>query len=119
MKKILVLCFQGMGNTILTIPMIKSIRKNIPDAHISVITWNNGSDLILENLKEIDNVHVLSTDRSRIRNLKTIRKISNSINPTHCIVSWPPGIFSGLGAFVSGAQFRIGHAIGNRRFCSL
>jgi heptosyltransferase-2 len=44
--KIGFLICSGMGNLILTTPMLKCIRHNFPDARISVLTWPRGSDIL-------------------------------------------------------------------------
>jgi ADP-heptose:LPS heptosyltransferase len=36
----------GMGNLILTTPMLKTLRYHYPDARISVLTWPRGSDIL-------------------------------------------------------------------------
>ena len=54
-KKILILRYRFVGDTVLTIPFIKNIRENFPDAQVDVLVSPNSGEL-LENNPDINNV---------------------------------------------------------------
>ena len=54
-KKILILRYRFIGDTVLTIPFVKNVRENFPDAQIDVLVSPNSGEL-LENNPDINNV---------------------------------------------------------------
>ncbi len=108
-EHILVICAQGMGNTLLATPTITALRREFPDKRISVLVWKNGSDMVLRGLPEIDSLYIMNAEEPRYKLLITWAKKLRSMKISHCIVAWPGGIFSSLLSLASGAPVRIGH----------
>lgn len=108
----LVIFAQGMGNTLLGKPLLYSLRQEYPNSKITVLAWANGSDAILKKISIIDELHVMSLKDSKIKTLFIYLKKFRSMKITHCIVTWPGGIFSSLLAIFSGANIRVGHRLG-------
>ncbi len=54
-KKILILRYRFIGDTVLTIPVIKNVRENFPSAQIDVLVSPNSGEL-LENNPDVNNV---------------------------------------------------------------
>ena len=111
-ENILVICAQGMGNTLLAIPLIRMLRQKFPSKKISVIVWANSSEAVLQGLSEIDELYGMSTQQSRIKTLFVWGKRLRSVKYSNCVVAWPGGMFSALLALLSGARVRLGHKVG-------
>lgn len=111
-KHILIICGQGMGNTLLAIPMIAAFKQQFPNVKISVIVWRNGSESVLKGLSTIDELFVMSVDKPRYKVLFIWAKRLRFIKVSHCVVAWPGGLFSLLLALFSGASVRVGHMLG-------
>lgn len=61
-KKILILRYRFIGDTVLTIPFIKNVRENFPDAKIDILVSPNSGEL-LENNPDINNVFYFDNSR--------------------------------------------------------
>ena len=70
-KKILILRYRFIGDTVLTIPFIKNVRENFPDAQIDVLVSPNSGEL-LENNSDINNV--IYFDNSKFHKYETSLK---------------------------------------------
>jgi ADP-heptose:LPS heptosyltransferase len=68
--KILILRFSSIGDIVLTTPVIRCLKKQLPNAEIHYATKNTFKG-ILENNPYVDKVHVLSSSTSDlIKDLK-------------------------------------------------
>ena len=76
-KKILILRYRFVGDTVLTIPFIKNVRENFPDAQIDVLVSPNSGEL-LEGNPDINNV--IYFDNSKFHKYEKIG-ISDSTPP--------------------------------------
>ena len=61
-KKILIIRYRFIGDTVLTIPFVKNVRENFPDAQIDVLVSPNSGEL-LENNPDVNNVIYLDTTK--------------------------------------------------------
>ncbi len=68
MKKILVIRYRFIGDTILTVPFLRNLRKHYPDAQIDMLAGAVSSE-VLENCPYIDTLLVFdTTDKHRYEN---------------------------------------------------
>lgn len=68
--KIIAISLSGIGNTILFIPTIEIIKKNFPNAYITVLVLNKGFAEVLENNPYVD--EILYFKKELLSKLKTI-----------------------------------------------
>jgi len=107
-KKILLVTDFRLGDTILSMPFIKSLKDSFPDGKIYVFCNSYSSD-VFRLIKEIDEIFIYSNSKritSIIKNLLKISrlKIDLAIDP---ICDYP--LKTAIWTFLSGANYRIGY----------
>ena len=69
MQKILVIRFDALGDSILTLPLLSTLKKSYSDAEITVITSNRGKE-VFENCSFIDKLEIAdNNDKQLLRTL--------------------------------------------------
>jgi lipopolysaccharide heptosyltransferase II len=86
-KKILILELQGIGNTLLTFPMIKELRAHFPNSHITAIVADKGAQELLQANKDINRVILMGLTSKDL--LKTIIRIRDDKYDI-AIAAFPP-----------------------------
>ena len=120
-KKILIIRYRFIGDTVLTIPFVKNVKENFPDVQIDVLVSPNSGEL-LENNPDVNNV--IYFDNSRFHKYErrdVINHVSTTIYNTFfsCAIALQKEKYdlvfvlkrsfsSALLAFLSGAKYRIG-----------
>lgn len=110
-KNMLVISMQGMGDLLLFTPAFSCLRKNYPDAKISVLIMDKAKDIVKGN-PDID--EIIEYDYSERRNLfKTIRfmLLLRKKRFDVSICAYPSGLRSALVGYFSGAKIRIGQKL--------
>ena len=78
-KKILILRYRFIGDTVLTIPFIKNVRENFPNVQIDVLVSPNSGEL-LENNPDIKNViYFDNTKFHKYESIDTVNRIPRTI----------------------------------------
>lgn len=127
-KKILIIRYRFVGDTVLSIPFIKNARENFPDAQIDVLVSPNSGEL-LEGNPDINNVLYLDTAKKH-----KYEKTNNTTNTSKTYKSFffcatalrkekydlvfvlKRSFSSALLSFLSGAKTRIGFGTEFRSF---
>ena len=120
-KKILILRYRFIGDTVLTIPFIKNVREHFPNAQIDILVSPNSGEL-LENNPDVNNV--IYFDNTRFHKYENRNSVSNiPIKIYNSFFSCAVGInkekydlafvlkrsfSSALLSFLSGAKYRVG-----------
>ncbi len=112
----------GIGDVLFTVPLIKNIRANVPDAVISYVA-NRRTAPLLENLSEINKVIVYDrdefkavSDKSRFAYLKLLKDTLAEIRATHSDIAFDLSM-TGYASFycqLAGIKERIGYNYKNR-----
>ena len=98
-RNILIVDFALMGDMIMDIPFLKTIRHNCPKAHITMVAmqWAEiilGDQKLVDEFIIFDGKNILSSPKSILKNRKIIRKILDKINlKTYEIGFEPKGDF--------------------------
>ncbi|MCD6117544.1 glycosyltransferase family 9 protein [bacterium] len=71
-SRILIISGSGIGNSIMAVPLILTIKKNLPACSIDVLVTNSASGKILEKLTDVDNVYIFANFRV-IHKMKYLR----------------------------------------------
>lgn len=73
-RRVLAMCLGGIGDTVLTIAMLRQLRQRLPDAHITALTmWPQAAEL-LEDLGIFDRVEQHNFQNGRM--LGSLRKLA-------------------------------------------
>jgi heptosyltransferase-2 len=107
-KKICIIMTSGIGNMVLFVPTLRLLRRNFPDAHLSLLVEPRGTKEIIEESPYVDEILVKKiTNRSdRERLAKKLREQNYDI----MIVSFTSQNFDNAHlAYLSKAQARIGY----------
>jgi lipopolysaccharide heptosyltransferase I len=113
MQKILILKFSALGDVVHTLPVAATLRKSLPDSHISWMVEERFQD-ILQNNPDIDQVIPLRTKVWRKKwNAKSLREILDTIKTLRqhkfdLVFDFHGLLKSGIIARLSGAQTRVG-----------
>ncbi len=121
-KRFLIINTYGIGDVLFTVPMIKNIKVNVPDAFIGYIA-NRRTTPLLENLPQINHVTTYDrdefkavADHSKLEFFKLLQKIKNEIQMENYDVvfdfsmTWYAGFFCQL----AGIKQRVGLNYKNR-----
>lgn len=120
MKRILILAVHfGVGNIILLTPLLKSLKKALPDIYLAVLTRSRPGQEILKNLPFVD--EVVPFDVTEPISLgKEIRFLRREVSPKkfHLVIgTWlEPMIDVAFWAWATGAPYRITYHRGPARF---
>lgn len=118
--KILIFCLPGIGDALMSTPMIRVLKDEIPDATIEVATMFDSVSYIFKNNKAVDKIHYLPIYRkNKLNGLKSIldlRKIEFDIS----ILSFPAFRREyHLVQWLVGAKKRIAHSFSKSYFSEL
>ncbi|MBU0600469.1 lipopolysaccharide heptosyltransferase II [bacterium] len=102
-KKILIIQTGFIGDVVLTIPLIETIKKNYPQSFLCAVTLKNGKDILLYNpyLDEIIIYEKKSRDKGLINFINLVKKIRRkrfnlAILPHKSLRSVLIAVFSGI-----------------------
>ena len=70
MKKVLIVRFSSIGDIVLTTPVIRCIKKYLPDSEVHFLTKSK-FEILVKNNPYIDKVHTIVNDISEIK--KTLK----------------------------------------------
>ena len=112
-KKILIIKLRHIGDVLLTVPTIRALKENFPDANISALI-NKGTEEMLCNNPLLDEIIIY--DRS-IKGLPISQKIKGEINfisglrkrKFDLTVDLTSGDRPALLSYLSGARYRVGN----------
>ncbi|MFA5164590.1 MAG: glycosyltransferase family 9 protein [Candidatus Omnitrophota bacterium] len=108
MSRILIISLQGIGDAILITPLISSLRKNIKNIEISVLTFRQNSGVLAGN-KDID--ELICIDRKDTNNPFRIVSLINELRRKKfkiSICAYPGGLRTAFLSYLSGARERLG-----------
>ena len=106
-KKILTISLSGIGNTILFIPFLNSLRKNYPLSKIDLLVLNKAMADIVSDSNSIDSVFVLVKQPLKI--LMTILKL-RKVHYDYSVIAFPSNKWQfNVLAFLIGAKNRVTH----------
>lgn len=119
-KKILILDNHGIGDVVVSIPLLKSVRDNFPDAHISILLRSKLEKDVLEPLNLCDSYYYFQRVKKSFADkkthlhfiLKTLLKLRNEKFEMVLNTQGINMLLAGLLATVIGAKFKVGEAIG-------
>ena len=104
-KTILVISLQGIGDLLLTTPLIRALKTGIPDSNILVLTFKTNSLILAGNPYVDETIYIDYNNILKVSglllNLRR-RKIDVSI------CAYPSGIRSAFLGYLSGADVRLG-----------
>jgi ADP-heptose:LPS heptosyltransferase len=107
-SRILIISLQGIGDAILITPLISSLRKNIKNIEISVLTFRQNSGVLAGN-KDID--ELICIDRKDTNNLFRIVSLIKELRRKKfkiSICAYPGGLRTAFLSYLSGARERLG-----------
>jgi len=112
--KIIILSLAGIGDTMFSIPLIKEIKKNLPESKIDVLVMWEGSKQILENNPDIDKIYQFNMfDEGILKTLIFLKKLRNK-KYDFSFNTYPQSkIHYKIVAALIGAKIRIGHIYDN------
>lgn len=114
--KVLVISIPGIGNTLLTIPMIKKLKQNC-NADIDVLVGIKGSAEILKGCPYINNIYYINkkVQKGLLHNILTLIKLKRRKYDVS-ITTFPAAqIHYGILSFLIGAKKRISHKYRNKK----
>jgi heptosyltransferase-2 len=114
-KKILVLCLPGIGDTLLFTPALRILREHFPQAQIWVLVMFKGSKEILEQNPHIDRVLLWEfLKQGTLRSLKYLLRLRRERFDIS-IIAYPANrIEYSLVHLLAGARMRCGHRYQHR-----
>lgn len=121
-KRFLIINTFGIGDVLFTVPLIKNIKANIPDAYIGYIS-NRRTAPLLESLPQINQVIVYDrnefkvvSDRSRLEFLQLILKTKTEIQQGHydIVFDFSMTWYAGFYCWLAGIKQRVGLNYKNR-----
>ncbi|NOX97354.1 MAG: glycosyltransferase family 9 protein [Nitrospirae bacterium] len=120
-KKILILCLQGLGNTLLFTPTLRLLRQDIPGAEITVMVSRESSRQLLSGNPDLDSIYFFDPRRpsSFFRLFRLLQRI-RSVHFDVCLTAFPANRREfNLLSWLSGAGIRIGHCYPHKSLRSL
>jgi ADP-heptose:LPS heptosyltransferase len=108
-QNILVINLMGLGNMIFSIPLMKTLRKNYPEARITLLaSYAPVKELMAEHKDLVDNIIFFNSDEhkglfKKKRFMKNLGKRKFDLS----VLTYPSGKFSGIAAWFIGAKKRI------------
>ncbi|MBM3253454.1 MAG: glycosyltransferase family 9 protein [Candidatus Omnitrophica bacterium] len=107
-KKTLVISLQGIGDLLLTTPLLRGIKENIPESKLSVLTFKANKDILSDNPYVDDMILVDPTS------FVSILKVLFELRERHfdlTICAYPSGLRSAFLGYLSGAPTRFGQGL--------
>jgi ADP-heptose:LPS heptosyltransferase len=82
--KVLAIAIPGMGNTILTIPMLRALNKNFPNIKIDLLVGLKSSAIIMENCPYLNKIYIMDQkiNKNTIKILYTLNREKYDISFT-------------------------------------
>jgi len=122
-KRILILSFPGIGDTLNFTPALRLLRKHYPQSEIDVVTIDKGANEGLKNNQNITNLifHKFSRKNYFKGFLSSAKLMFNLRKKRYdlCIVPYPANKLEySITAFLTGAKKRIAHNYPIKRFVS-
>ncbi len=120
MERILIVKLSSIGDVVHALPVLRTIRHNLPNSYIAWIVEDKARE-ILDGNKDIDRIITINTKRWRkVLNRTTIRELLNVINTLRkerfdTAIDLQGLIKSGVISYLSGAKTKIGFDSGNCR----
>ncbi len=116
-EKILAVRLDRLGDLVLSFPALKSLRKNFPEAFISVLVQERWTKLLEEN-PWVNEVKVYDKNFSLRKKMSLLREIRG--RGFDFAVDFQPGpnSFGAMALFFSGARTRLGYNIGLRKLAA-
>lgn len=113
LKKILVVKLRNIGDVLLTSPVFANLRRNFPEARLSVLV-NAGTEEMLDGNSNVDNVIVY--DRDRLNKQSQVRRFIDEFaflrslrqERFDLVINLTEGDRGAIVAFLSGAPIRVG-----------
>ena len=107
-QNILFIELARIGDLIVTTPVLRSTRKQFPNAHIAILTQQSTSDILINN-SNINEIIVIRSEKqvySRFRGLMTIRRRRFQV-----AVSLSPGFWNSFMTQLCGARYKTGYLV--------
>lgn len=107
-KKILVTRMQGMGDVVCFIPTLRELRRNFPDAKITILTGRSSGKDLAEDCPFVDEILFYDVDKKsgileKARFIMSLRQKKFDL-----IIASSQEVGFALKAFLSGAKYRVG-----------
>lgn len=115
MERILIIQTSFLGDLILATPLIRKLRKNMPDSEIDILVRKGNESLVLNN-PNINDIIIWDKNNSKYANLYNIIKQIRKKNYTY-IYNLQRFASTGLISFFSGAKYKIGYNKNPFSFC--
>lgn len=115
--KIVILCLSmGIGDVIMTTPLIGEVKKKFPDSRITVLVSNESCKDVLTDNPNIEEINILKKSKSFIEKyfpLKSLRKLIllKKKNFDLSITCFPHALYSTFCARIINARRKFGHKI--------
>ncbi len=105
-QSIVIPIMAGLGNAILTVPMVRQLKHSYPNAHVTILARTSGAAEIYSRLEEVDEVILMG----RVRHvLSALRRVRND-RPKVAIVPFPSNRWQYMAILLlTGAKRRILH----------
>jgi len=107
-KKILLTRTQGMGDVICFIPLLKTLRKEFPQASITLVTGRPGGREIMQGCPFVDKVVFYDVEKTRSVLGKVDFIIKLRKEKFDLLITSSQEVGFALKAFLSGAKYRLG-----------
>ena len=120
MTSIVIISVSGIGSTLLTLPMIKQLRKKKPDWTIDLLCGQKGSVDLLKDNEDTDNVIFFNRKilKNFLENVKLLYKLYSK-KYDYSIIAFPGNrIAFNLFSFLIHAKKRLAHSYQHKKFKS-
>ncbi len=109
-RNILAISTTGLGNLVLYTPVLRALRRDFPESHITLLVASRSAANLMEGCKEIDEVIIINKTKKSILNwLKIIKHIKN-LKVDLVITSFLDKSFKvALFSWLTGACSRVGY----------
>ncbi len=109
-KKILLIRFGSLGDVVLTLPVISTVRRSFPDAYIAMLVGEKSADIVSAD-DRLDEVIVIQREKKGLKGLSETFRIEKFIREKHFDVSidMQRKFRSSLIAYSAGVKYRIGY----------
>lgn len=111
LKKILVISLQGIGDLLLTTPLLCGLKSNFPQAKLSVLTLQSNKDVLFNN-SDVD--EIIAFDARQKKNALKILMLIFKLRRKKfdlSICTYPSGLHSAFIGYLSGVKQRFGQGI--------
>ena len=99
----------GIGNALMTVPMVRQLKRNLPDAHITILARIPAMGQVFERLEEVDQVMLMSKGATGMAG--GMLRAARLVLPNVVVIPFPSNRWEYMGlALASGAKTRIIHS---------